>query len=76
MINMIKKKMIDKGRDDFTTYLSEILGISQSWASIKMSGKSGFNEEELRKLNNELDFDPEEIKKALELRNEVRSEII
>ena len=68
--------MIDKGRDDFTQYLSEILGISQSWASIKMSGRSGFNEAELRKLNNELDFNPEELKQALELRSERRDAAI
>lgn len=57
--------MLDKGREDFTTYLSEILGISKQWASVKMSGGSSFTDQELKKLNEILDFEPEELKKGL-----------
>lgn len=65
IIKLIKQKMIDQGRDDFVTYLSEILGCSKQWASIKLSGKSSFTDRELAKLNAELDFDAFKLKDAL-----------
>lgn len=65
LIRMIKKKMVEKGRDDFVTYLSEILGISKQWASAKMNCKSPFTDEELGLLDKELDFDSEELKNSL-----------
>lgn len=63
IIKTIKKAMVDKGRDDFVTYLSEILGITKQWASSKMSGKSPFNVKELSKIAKELDvtFDFREV---------------
>lgn len=65
IIKLIKQKMIEKGRDDFTIYLSEILGISKQWASAKLSGKSSFTDKELAALNKELDFDAFALKDAL-----------
>ena len=65
VIKLIKQQMIEKGRDDFTTYLSEILGISKQWASAKLSGKSSFTDKELATLNDVLDFDAFKLKDAL-----------
>lgn len=65
IIKLIKQKMIEKGRDDFTIYLSEILGISKQWASAKLSGKTSFTDKELAALNTELDFDAFKLKDAL-----------
>ena len=65
IIKLIKQKMIEKGRDDFTIYLSEILGISKQWASAKLSGKTSFTDKELAALNKELDFDAFKLKDAL-----------
>ena len=65
IIKMIKQKMIEKGRDDFVTYLSEILGISKQWASAKLSCKTSFSDKELAALNKELDFDASVLKNAL-----------
>lgn len=65
MIKLIKKYMIDRGRDDFTVYLSEILGVSKQWASAKLTGKSDFTVPELKKIIGEFDFDPNELKVAL-----------
>ncbi len=65
IVKLIKQKMIEKGRDDFVTYLSEILGISKQWASAKLNHKSKFTDKELSKLNIELDFDAERLKNAL-----------
>ena len=68
IIKLIKKKMVEKGRDDFTNYLSEILGISKQWASAKLNCKSSFTDSELILLNAELDFDADELKQALEVK--------
>lgn len=62
---LIKQKMIERGRDDFVTYLSEILGISKQWASAKLNGKANFTSKELALLDKELDFDPIQFKNAL-----------
>jgi hypothetical protein len=65
LVMMIKHKMIEKGRDDFVTYLSEILGISKQWASAKLSGKTSFSDKELAALNKVLDFEADVLKNAL-----------
>lgn len=65
LIKMIKKKMVEKGRDDFVNYLSELLNISKQWASAKMSGKTSFSDLEIATLNKELDFDSEELAQVL-----------
>lgn len=62
---LIKQKMIEQGRDDFVTYLAEILGISKQWASAKLNGKATFTSKELALLDKELDFDPIQFKNAL-----------
>lgn len=68
IIKLIKKKMVENGRDDFTNYLSEILDISKQWASVKLNGNSNFTDSELIRLNAELDFDADELKQALEVK--------
>lgn len=65
LIKLIKQRMIERGRDDFVNYLSEILGISKQWASVKLSGKTSFTDKELAALNKVLDFEPVQLKKAL-----------
>lgn len=65
LIKLIKQRMIERGRDDFVNYLSEILGISKQWASVKLSGKTSFTDKELAVLNKVLDFEPVQLKKAL-----------
>ena len=65
IIKLIKQKMIEEGRDDFVTYLAELLGISKQWASAKLSGKSSFTDKELAMLNSKLDFDALKLKDAL-----------
>ena len=62
---LIKQKMIERGRDDFVTYLAEILSISKQWASAKLNGKANFTDKELALLDKELDFDPIQFKNAL-----------
>lgn len=63
---LIKKYMVESGRDDFTTYLAELLGISKQWASAKLSCKTDFTVPELSKLIGVFNFDAEELKTALE----------
>lgn len=65
MAKMIKTKMIEKGRDDFVTYLAEILGVSKQWASSKLNGSASFTDSDLTLLDKELNFEPEELKKAI-----------
>ena len=63
--NLIKKKMVDRGRDDFVTYLAELLGISKQAASAKLNGSGRFNEQEIGVLTFKLNFTPEELKNAV-----------
>lgn len=65
MRNLIKKKMIDAGRDDFVNYLAEILNISKQAASAKLNGDGRFNENDISILTNKLDFTGEELKNAV-----------
>lgn len=65
MRNLIKKKMIDAGRDDFVNYLSEILGITKQAASTKLNGGGKFNEKDISILTMKLGFTAEELKKAV-----------
>lgn len=65
MRNLIKKKMIDAGRDDFVNYLAEILDISKQSASAKLNGDGRFNENEISILTKKLGFTAEELKNAV-----------
>lgn len=65
MRNLIKKKMVDAGRDDFVNYLSEILGISKQAASTKLNGCGRFNENEITILTIKLGFTGDELKNAI-----------
>lgn len=65
MRNLIKHKMLDLNRDDFVTYLSEILGCSRQTASNKMNGNSKFSEEEISILTLKLGFTADELRNAI-----------
>lgn len=65
MRNLIKKKMIDAGRDDFVNCLAEILGISKQAASSKLNGDGRFNEIEISLLTKKLGFTADELKNAV-----------
>lgn len=57
--------MLDLNREDFVTYLSELLGCSRQTASNKMGGKTEFTEEELSILTIKLGFTADELKNAI-----------
>ena len=62
----IKKKMLEAGRDDFVTFLAEILNISVPAASRKLSGEANINETDLKLICKRLNFTPDELKTAIE----------
>lgn len=62
---LIKKKMIEAGRDDFVNYLAEILEISKQAASVKLNGDGRFNENEISILTVKLGFTADELKEAM-----------
>ena len=61
-MKLLKKKMIDFGRNDFTNYLAEILRISVASASNKLNGKSDFKQEEIKILTKHFDLSGDEVK--------------
>lgn len=65
MRNLIKHKMLDLNREDFITYLSELLGCSRQTASSKMAGISKFTEDEISILTVKLGFTADELKNAI-----------
>ena len=65
MRKLIKKKMIEAGRDDFVNYLAEILEISKQAASVKLNGDGRFNENEISILTVKLGFTADELKEAI-----------
>lgn len=58
---LIKKKMVEAGRDDFTKYLSEILNISRTAASNKLNGHNRFSLQDIATIDKELNFSQDEI---------------
>ena len=60
-IKIIKKRMIDNGRDDFVNYLAEILNISKPAASARLNGKARFTLQDITSLNTVLHFNPDEL---------------
>lgn len=62
---LVKKRMIEKGRDDFVSYLAEILGITKQGASKKLNGKTRITRADMAKIDSVLDLDAEGIKAAL-----------
>lgn len=64
-VQLVKKRMIEKGRDDFTVYLAEILGITKQSASKKLTGKTKFTRADISEIDKVLDLDAEGIKTAL-----------
>lgn len=65
MRRLIKKKMIDAGRDDFVNYLSELLGCSKQSASGKLNGNTRFTEEDISILTLKLGITGEELRNAM-----------
>ena len=65
MRKLIKKKMIEAGRDDFVNYLAEILEISKQAASVTLNGDGRFNENEISILTVKLGFTADELKEAM-----------
>ena len=65
MRNLIKHKMLDLNREDFVTFLSELLDCSRQTASNKMNGISKFTEPELKILTNKLGITADELKNAI-----------
>lgn len=65
MRSLIKKKMIDAGRDDFVNYLSQLLGCSKQSASGKLNGSTKFTEQDISRLATALDISGDELKNAL-----------
>lgn len=61
-LKLLKKRMIDFGRDDFVNYLSEILNISITASSNKMNGISSFKQNEITILTNHFSLTGDEIK--------------
>lgn len=68
MRNLIKHKMLDMKRDDFITFLAEILNCSRQTASNKLNGITDFTESEIAILSDKLNFSADELKKALEVK--------
>lgn len=59
----IKIAMLKNGREDFTKYLGEILGITRQASSQKFLGKSKFSDSDVTRIKAELgDFEKESIK--------------
>lgn len=65
MRNLIKKKMIDAGRDDFVNYLAEILRISKQSASGKLNGNTKLTEKDISVLTLKLGITGEELRNAM-----------
>lgn len=68
MRNLIKHKMLDMKRDDFITFLTEIINCSRQTASNKLNGITDFTESEIAILSDKLNFSADELKKALEVK--------
>lgn len=65
LIKLIKRSMVNFGRDDFTKFLSEILNISPSAASAKLHGDSTITADDISLINAKLNFNPDELAEAL-----------
>lgn len=65
MRNLIKKKMVDAGRDDFVNYLAELLGCSKQVASNKLNRNAKLTEKDISVLTMKLGFSADELKKAI-----------
>lgn len=63
--NLIKHKMLDLNREDFVSYLSELLNCSRQTASSKLSGATEFTEVEISILTLKLGFTADELKNAI-----------
>lgn len=55
-IKALKKKMLDKNRDDFVNYLAEILKVTAGTASKKLKEEIKFTLDDVKLLSNELNL--------------------
>lgn len=62
-IKLLKKKMLDKNRDDFGNYLAEILNVTAGAASKKLNEESKFTLEDVKLLSNELNLTIDDVNK-------------
>ena len=58
---LIKHKMLDLNREDFVTYLSELLSCSRGTASNKLNGTTKFTEQDISILIDKLGFTADEL---------------
>lgn len=65
MRNLIKHKMLDLKREDFVTFLSELLECSRQTAANKMNGSTKFTESEISILIKKLGITADELKSAI-----------
>ena len=65
---LLQKKMLDKGRRDFTNYLGEILSIAPGNASLKFRGKRIWTLEQIKLVAKELKLTTEDIEEIFDLR--------
>lgn len=62
-IKLLKKKMLDKNRDDFGNYLAEILNVTAGAASKKLKEETKFTLEDVKLLSNELNLTIDDVNK-------------
>lgn len=55
-VKTLKKKMLDKSRDDFVSYLAEILNVTAGTASKKLNGEIKFTLDDVKKIALELNL--------------------
>lgn len=62
-IKLLKKKMLDKNRDDFGNYLAEILNVTASTASKKLKEEVKFTLDDVKMLSDELNLTIDDVNK-------------
>lgn len=62
-IKSLKKKMLDKNRDDFGNYLAEILKVTAGTASKKLNEEIKFTLDDVKLLSTELDLTIDDVNK-------------
>lgn len=62
-IKSLKKKMLDKSRDDFVNYLAQILNVTAGTASKKLNGEVNFTLDDVKKIALELNLTIDDVNK-------------
>lgn len=72
--NVLKSKMVLKGVENYVQAIADLLGISRTTASKKISGEASFSDAEMKLIKAEYDLSSEDVVKIfLEDNNEVIS---